>query len=277
MIYLFCSILFTTGWALSYKIASRRNCDLIAVNIVTYLSATLMALLYFLFKGGNFNFLAVFIGLMGGAFLFIAVLPFFYVVKQGEVGISWTIVSLSVIIPVFFSIFLWQESPDIWQILGLILVVFSLILLGKIKMEQRIIPKSWIFLISFSFLFTGLASLTLKMFYEFGLSNYKGIYVLSFYGFALFLITVLAFIKKRFPHRKEFLVGWGMGTSGILNTLFMLLALRELPGIVVFPILSSGNVVLTVFLSYIIWKEDLTKKSILGIIIAVLAIAFINI
>jgi len=278
MLYLLCSVIFASWWGLSYKIASWRKCDLIAVNNITYLSAVLFIGFYLLLaQAFNFSLIVAMVGLIGGIALFSAVLSFFYVAKQGEVGIPWTVVNLSVVIPIIASIFFWQEIPNEWQIIGLILAFFSLILLGSSKPNPRVISKTWLFLIIVSFFSSGLSAVTFKMIHELGLDEYKGIYMLFYYSSALFLITAVSGVKKRVPHRKEFLIGCGMGLAGVLGSLFFLLALERLSGLIAFPVRSAGKLVLTVFLLCWIWKEKLKKKEIAGIVIAVLSIIFINI
>lgn len=66
-----------------------------------------------------------------------------------------------------------------------------------------------------------------------------------------------------------------MGFAGMVGAVFMMLALSGMKGIIVFPVRNLGNVVLTGFVSILIWKERLSKTQWLGIIISLVAIMLI--
>ncbi len=278
MHYLLLSVLFTTCWALSYKVASRTNCNLIGVNVATFFSASLLISVYiFVTHCTDFSLTATLIGVMGGVSLFIAILTFFYIIKEGELGPCWTIVSLSVVIPVFASIFIWAERPNKWQIVALFLICLSLVLLGDIKWSSRYRSKRLTALLAISFLCTGLCNTTTKMLQEMGLSSYRELYILSVNLSGFILILVLAVARRSLPGRKELAVGGAMGVAGMFNFLCFLLALRTVAGIVVFPVRDVGSLVLTTTVSCFIWKERINLKRVFGTLVAIIAIILINI
>lgn len=78
------------------------------------------------------------------------------------------------------------------------------------------------------------------------------------------------------PSRKELTMGMIMGIGGMGNMYFILLALRGISGIVAFPLRTCGNLVFTVFVSFFIWNERITKLEIIGLVLASSSIIMIN-
>ena len=63
-----------------------------------------------------------------------------------------------------------------------------------------------------------------------------------------------------------------MGITNILQTLLILAALQQYHGFIVFPIASAGSVVLVAVVASFVLRESLTRRTILGISISVLAV-----
>ena len=84
-------------------------------------------------------------------------------------------------------------------------------------------------------------------------------------------LLVLIFRRKKFQV-SELAVGGAMGITNILQTLLILAALQQYHGFIVFPIASAGSVVLVAVVASFVLRESLTRRTILGISISVLAV-----
>ena len=135
MSYLILAIIFTSWWALSYKIALGRKCSPTSVITVVCGTAASLALLWqVLMPSFTFNYLWAIIGAVAGIVLFIAVVAYFTLISRGaRLGVSWTIITLSMVVPTSFCIFLWKEIPTPFQTLGLISAVIGICFLGQVK------------------------------------------------------------------------------------------------------------------------------------------------
>ena len=183
MLYLIISVFFTSWWALSYKIAFKKNCSPIGVMTVAFGTAAVLALLWnLLILPFQFNYLSATVGTIAGIGLFIAVMSYFAVIKSGaRLGVSWTIITLSMIIPTSFSIFLWKEIPTLVQTLGLVFAISGICLLGQAKPDNaRFTRNEWGFLFT-AFLCTGGINVANKLIPVLGLENFKFIYMLFHY------------------------------------------------------------------------------------------------
>ncbi len=279
MFYLFLSIIFTSWWALSYKIALKRNCSSSGVIVTALGTATILTLLWQLLTFSfQFNYLAAIIGGIGGVGLFIAVVSYFVVMRGGaRLGVSWAIMTLSMIIPTSFSIFLCKEVPTFFQALGLLLAISGICLLGKVKpANARLTGREWALLFT-AFFLTGGVGITAKLIPALGLEKFKLTYILFLYGAAFIVALVINWVRRKLPTLKEVKVGVGMGIAGVTNMFFFLLALEGLSGTIAFPVKTCGNMLLTVFISYLVWREKIDRKETIGLSLALLAIVFMNV
>ncbi|HAH86650.1 MAG TPA: hypothetical protein DCL60_04695 [Armatimonadetes bacterium] len=133
-----------------------------------------------------------------------------------------------------------------------------------------------LFLLIISFLLTGLVLITNKALIAWGLEGQTDLYMLAFYGVPLILAASTNAIYRQKSSRTDILVGLIMGAAGATGTLFLLLALAKMPGIVAFPIRNLGNVVLTGIVGIIFWKERLSKAQWMGGLLSLVAILLLN-
>ncbi|MFB3897669.1 MAG: EamA family transporter [bacterium] len=132
MVYLILSIISSVLFSTSYKIAAKRDCNLFGVNLIFYLIATGLCLsLMVIFRGWHLDWRTLILGLINGICSMAVTLTFFYVMRSANLSTMWTIISLSVVIPTFASIVLWKEYPNLYQWLGIGLMLIALPLLNQ--------------------------------------------------------------------------------------------------------------------------------------------------
>ncbi|HET6452856.1 MAG TPA: EamA family transporter [Armatimonadota bacterium] len=295
-VFLVLTVVFSVVFASCYKIAVRRNCNLHVVNVWVYVGSTATVLAYILIKRElSMNAGALLLGIVAGVLAFFSTLSFFHHMKRGQLSASWTVISLAVGIPVLASIFLWGEHPTMKQTIGMVLIVAALVLFGRHETSNGrssfkvprsgfsdsppppITPSPHLHVMSFlllmiAFVLTGVLNTTNKALVEWNLSAYRELYMLAFYGTAMILGGAIITISRQGSSASDRSVGFIMGLAGALSMLCLLIALQYLPGIVVFPVRSLGNLTLTGFVSILAWKERLSRSQWLGIILSLIAI-----
>jgi len=127
-------------------------------------------------------------------------------------------------------------------------------------------------LLIIAFSLTGIIGITNKALIEWGLSAYRELYMLAFYGTAMLLGGAVLCFRSQESVPADKWVGLFMGFSGAVSMLFFLIALGHMPGIVVFPVRNLGNLVLTGVVSIAAWKEHLSRSQWLGIALSLVAI-----
>ncbi len=132
-------------------------------------------------------------------------------------------------------------------------------------------------LLAISFFGSGFVALNNKVLVELGLQDQRAQFLFIVYLTGLIIGLLIARPKDIKLAAKDWQVGIFMGITGIGAAYFLIQALLELQGIIVFPVRSSANLLLTALVSAVIWKERPGKKGLLGIILGAISIILINI
>ena len=131
--YLFCVFALTafSVLAVSYKLADRLRCDNNQVNFFLFLTAMLLMLAWVLAGGG---ISAPPVALALGAGMAVAavagIMAFRLSVPLGPIATTWTITSLSLVIPTAGSMLIWKEMPSFTHIVGFALIAAAIALIG---------------------------------------------------------------------------------------------------------------------------------------------------
>jgi len=128
-----------------------------------------------------------------------------------------------------------------------------------------------------SFVANGLCLLAGKILTESGLGNFILLYLLIFYAIGFLWSFSLGLKKKIVPAKKSVLIGAGAGISSFFGSLFLLLALKQVPGSIVFPIAIGGNLVTVSLLAAFFFKERLAVRGTLGIISGIAGLILLSI
>lgn len=137
MLYLIIAIVTGGLFSLAYKMTGKMQLRIPIINFLLYFLPSII-LLFWIWSTKSFihNPGVVLTGIAGGVFSFFATKYFFLAVYRSNLSTSWTVVSLSVVIPLLASIFYWREYPNYKQIAGIVLVFVSLFFIYKDKKKE---------------------------------------------------------------------------------------------------------------------------------------------
>jgi uncharacterized membrane protein len=121
-LYLSVSILANVVWALCYKVAVRRKCNLNSVNLFVQIASALAMVLFWSATSRDYHPRLTIIAIVTGILMTVSVVTFFHHIKSGVLAVSWTVIQLAIVVPVACSILLWREAPTVKQLIGLALV-----------------------------------------------------------------------------------------------------------------------------------------------------------
>jgi len=127
-------------------------------------------------------------------------------------------------------------------------------------------------LLMIAFFLTGLISIINKAFVQMNLGDFRDVYLLGYFGAPTIAGVLLLLVKRDGGDGTDRRVGIVMGVGGALSTVFFLIALQHMPGIVAFPVRSLGNLVVTAIVSILAWREELSRSQWLGIVLSLVAI-----
>lgn len=147
MIFLIFALFSLSGLGVCHKVADFHRCKPSAISVVMFAAAAGVLWSYTLYQVVGmklplfppFTSSAVGVAVISGACAGIAILTFQIGIRYGRISTSWLVINLSTIVPAVLSLIVyreWQLGIKWQQIVGLLLVIMSVILLWRDKVEE---------------------------------------------------------------------------------------------------------------------------------------------
>ena len=199
----------------------------------------------------------------------------------GSLSLTALVLSYSLMIPAFYGLIFKKDPVSAGFIPGMILLAISLFLINKKESDKRFNFK-WIISIFIAFVGNGMCSVVQNM----QQVRFDGAYKNEFMITSLLIVTlvslVMFLIRERHEAKSYFRYGiLPSAISGVLNgmvNLFvMLLTSRNMPMSLMFPLISSGGIIITYLVSRLYYKEKLTKLQFVGFVMGIASVIFLNI
>lgn len=285
MIYLIFSILSSTAIFILFKLLNIYKINTLQAIVVNYFVAATVG---FLSYDNIINFEVIynskwFVGAVILGCLFIAIFNVMAITAQKN-GISIASVAskMSVIIPIIFGIYIYNEKAGFLKIAGILVALIAVYLASIKTKENQPLTKS-ILLPTILFFGSGIIETSLK-FIESNYVESNGIPIFSATIFACaaavgFAILILKFsTKAMMPDFKSIPAGIVLGIVNYYSIYFLLKALQYngSESSTIFTLNNVSIVMLSSVLGFVIFKERLSLKNITGIILAVLSIILVT-
>lgn len=279
MIYLVLAIFCSVGIAVVFTYAHRKGLPTFALFATNYAIATTASVIG---SGASPRIFGV-----PEEFGFALILGFFFVTcfwlfmktvaKLGMV-IPVTLMRLSAVIPTAGSILLYAEYPTVLQVGGILLAFLSLPLASREPLTRASLRPlleggfGWGLLLFFGYGFTDF----LFKFQKEVLPMENPFDMLQVVFGTAMCITVAAAIYRR-ERISLHLLGTGavLGVLNMYSAKFFILALRELPGMVMFPANGIGVILLSTVVGVLVWKERLNTRNYIYLACAAVALLLI--
>ncbi len=273
------TVIATSGCALILKYNDTRKGSAILLLCGNYLAASLIGFIFLVTgKGNTFSTDTI----LFGAFLGLMFVGTFFAFSKA-VGIAGTALStvssrLSVLIPVLFSIILFNEIPRPAYYAGFVLTSVTILLfylsLRKMGGKKLLISDYlWLF-----YLFAGIGfnDFSMKIFESNWPESEKHLFLFSIFFFAfLYTLGIVLAGKVRFDKHTA-ATGLVLGIPNIFSSFFLLLALKDIRAIVVYPVTNISVILLTAFAAWVFWKEKPDAYGIWSIITGLGAIILLG-
>jgi drug/metabolite transporter (DMT)-like permease len=279
MHFLLLTILCSTSIALILKFSDTKKGEPIVLLAGNYLVASVIAIILLFFNESRlFSFQTLIFGSVLGLLFVMSFFVYAKAISFAGTGLATTSSRLSVIIPILFSIIIFNEQPKVIHIVGFVFTLITFILFYLSVKENHSDGEGifkYLFLIAV-FVGIGINDFAVKIFKSWKPEQEEPFFVLFIFSSALIYSLIYILFKK--IKVKSNTVYWGMalGVPNVFSTIFLLSALSLLPAISVYPLMNVGIIVLTTFLAFIIWKEKLNRWGILSLVSGLLAILFLS-
>jgi drug/metabolite transporter (DMT)-like permease len=280
MVYLLLTILCSTSIALILKQNDNRGGDAVLLLAGNYLVATVISCVFFVTDMSAGYSLTSF--LFGAVLGLLFVLTFFAFAKAvGAAGTALSTLSsrLSVVVPLVLSIIIFNENPSSTNILGFLFTFVTIYLFYKSLRQQgeKHLHKLEYFYLIAVLVGIGINDFAMKIFEQTRPLNEKPFFLMTIFGFA-FIYSAGYVAHKRIPiDRRTMNRGLLLGIPNIFSSFFLISALSELRGIIVYPVTNIGIILLTTILAMLIWNEKLNTYALLALVAGVVAIILLGI
>lgn len=253
------------------KLGSLKGHSSPALTASLFSAATLFCLAVVLLSGqplsssGPVVLLAVGGG-VGGA---IAYFFFLSALRTGPYALTISIYTMAFLIPVVFSMIVWDRPLNAAAGAGIALIVAGVALISSPASgggrEARAAWLKWLILLGLAFLLTGIPQVAQAAAARLEAINLWYFLFLTFLSGSLALWSFL-YIRRIVPRGRIFVYGGLAGLASVAGNLFTLQALGKLPEPVVFPVSLAGPVIGAVLLSVLFFKEKTKPLGYLGIL-----------
>ena len=225
------------------------------------------------------------IGVAHGLAMILSMLCYSYVMERAKLGITWTIIQFSVLLPFFLSIVLYCERPGpvTWAGIFCIFLAIALFSLSKTKQSDgRAIPDaSTGLLLVASALLTGVA-LAIPKIYTAVFPDLRIFALLTYSSSTMVLVTLPLALAWRLrapahplsPGLLPFAAY--MSITSQAAAAFLILAVKGVPGSVVYPLRNVISILLVLLISILVFREKISPAEGIGTAVAVAGIAVLS-
>lgn len=281
------AIIFMSLLAVTFRLGMSRGADSLGMNAAFRATGGIVmlavALLTLRHRGfGELWAQSGHLGLVAALFFWLAGMSALKAVQLGHLGITWTVVRCSMVIATLASLLVWREVP-LWPVSGLLLmriggiavVTGAVICLGiersrinhapQLHAGARPIRPAWLLWLASAFLAQGGWEITLRATRALP-DNETRVFYFTVVCVTAGLLTVPFMIayRARFG-RLEIFYGCMAGLCSVIASGIRPWVLRDLDGIIVFPITTVSVTLLVLLAGAVLWHERLGKWGAAGI------------
>lgn len=197
------------------------------------------------------------------------------------VSVASVATKMSLVIPVIFGIWLYNESLSWIQVVGIALALVA-VYLASLKEKHIVINRKDLLLPFLVFLGSGIIDTSIKYFEELHLTDAE-VPIFSSMIFGCAALSGLIFIgirSKKTPIKANFrnvLGGIALGVPNYFSIYFLIIALRSdmLSSAAIFTLNNVAIVMASTLTGILLFKERLTLKNWGGVVLAVLSIVLV--
>lgn len=286
MLFLLLRILFTTAFSHLLRLSQARTRRPLYAAAVNYAVAAVASGAWTLIAGCRWHTPTILLGIAAGLGYVVSLLLVLPSMRKSGVSVTGAVLQLALMVPVAVGIWRFSEHPNVYQIAGIALTLVSLPILSfTTSVDDPSATRRFSLLTLVLFLSSGLSQVLMKEFSVAALPSDLPLFSTCLFVAATFgTIGWRAFVPEPPPNSGEpegrlygeWPLGLALGVVNMLQLVCLLLALQQLPGVVVFPVSASLGIVVNTFASMLFWKERPPLAGWLGIALAILAVILLN-
>ena len=266
-----------------YDIAGKRNYQ--TWDVILFMQGTgfLIGFAVTLFLGLPFHNLPLLaMGLVGAATFVGAVACYLQASRERDIAANWTIMNLSVVLPILISVWWFKDAFTFAKGLGVILTLASIVIIGggfrQTMAKDR--ASRWFVYIGLAFFLNAWLVVLLRFVPE----GYGPLFTAYLYGMGFLLVVGYKLARKQRWATEGALIGISTAVavthwSGLMFTMAALVAVGRVSsqaGLVVYPITNGLVIPVAVLLGALLLKQKINFRSGLGVALGMVAMVLLS-
>ncbi len=278
MIYLVLAIASSAMIAVIMRISSRAvksNISMLAMNYLTclllgawYAGSQLLPL-----RSPGFP-VTVGMGAVNGILYLAGFVLLQYNTRTNGVVLSSVFMKLGLLVPMSLSVFLFAETPTVMQCAGFVLAVSAILLINYEKGTSFSGARLPLVLM---LLAGGSGDAMSKVFAVYGPAAHGELFLFYTFVSAFLLCVVMILRKKERPDKYALIFGVLVGIPNFFSAKFLLMALKHLPAVIVYPTFSVATMLVITLAGICLFKERLRRLQWLALTVILAALVLLNI
>lgn len=276
MLYLLLAILSSACVTLFLRLTEPRVRSDMAMFAGNYAVCSLLSLLYagkFPSAGEGLPFAAS-LGLISGVFFLASFLMLKRSLAVNGVALSSTFMKMGVLVPTAIALVFFGEKMTGRRLTGFLLALAAIVLL-KFEKEEKSGGKRFGLLV-FLLLSGGLADASSTVYEHLGIAACSDAFLFFTFFSALLISALLALREREKAARTDLLCGALVALPNYYSSRFLLLALGDIPAVNVYPVYSVSVLVLITLAGVLFFKERLSPRKRLAVLMILFALPLLN-
>jgi drug/metabolite transporter (DMT)-like permease len=268
---------------ISFEIAGKRHYDIWNVMLYKQVTGFLIGIMFTVMtQGPLFHPRVLWLGLLGATTYVITMSAYLVASRQRDIAANWTIVNLSVMLPILISIVWFKDAFTATKAFGTVATLASIVAIGGglAGIGEATANAKWIRYIAIAFLFNG----WLAVLFRFVPEGYSGLFTVYFYGWSIPLVLAVKLIQGTdWKVEKGMLpvsvLGAATHWTGIMLTMAALSQVGRVStqaGVIVYPITNGLVIPVGVLLGVILLKQSIGKRTAVGVVLGMAALALLS-
>ena len=228
-------------------------------------------------------------GIIGGAFFVAGLVTMQTSTRLNGATLTSVFAKMGLVISLAISIFVFGEKPTPMQIAGVVLILAALVMINGPADEKsenalqtgKVYTKVYTGALILTMLANGGGSSMSKIFEQVGTRDQDELYFFYlFFTAAVLTAGLLLWEWKRTGKAlksSEMAAGIAVGIPNYYASFLLLLALVALPAIIVYPINSTGSILIVMAVDALVFHQKYTKRQWLGILLVLAAMVLLNV
>ena len=214
------------------------------------------------------------LGLVSGVFYMGSFMLLQWNIQKNGIVLSSMFMKLGVMVPTLMAMLVFGEIPRAVQVVGMLVALAAILLINMEKGSGKAVSSMGLV---FLLVAGGMTDAMSKIYEELGVSALKNHFLLYTFMMAFALCVVVCLIKKQGVTGKDVGFGLAIGIPNFCSALFLLLSLSDVPAMIAYPTYSVATIVVVTLVGTVFFKEKLSRRQILSMLMIFAALVLLNI